>query len=416
MREDLRAVDLGERREPGLTVRGEEVVPRPHRHVPDLDVEVVGRHDAAIEDRRRSGPVGLVVADHGEVDDDDLGAGRLEVGLRLRPQGEHRRPRLDALTGGGADARAGSGIRVLAEVHRGNAETSSGESGCRAFGQRRVRVRAHGGGARDRHPRLRAPEVAAAVGVIGDHDIEHLEQVGHRAGVRHDDVHRGHERPVAAHRDHPARGGVGAEGVVGCRGPAARPRLLAQPERRERCRGRGARAVRRARPERRGEVVRVVRALGAAVQPALHAAVRHRGHVGQPDEDAPGIAQPLDRERIAARDEVGERGGARGDGQPAHHVAVLRRVRDAVERAERRTFAPSAVGLLGLGPRIGVELDERVEAYAVLVICLDAREVGLDQRDRRRRAGLQRRAQIGDRCLDDGYLVLIARPISAAAA
>ena len=106
MREDLRSVDLGERREPRLPVRGQEVVPRPHRHVPDLGVEVVGRHDPAIEDRRRSGPVGLVVADHGEVHDDDLCAGRLEVGLRLRPEGEHRRPRLDALTGGRADAPA----------------------------------------------------------------------------------------------------------------------------------------------------------------------------------------------------------------------------------------------------------------------------------------------------------------------
>ncbi len=288
-----------------------------------------------------------------------------------------------------------------AEIHRRDAEPLARETRRGVVGQRRIRGGAHVGRAGDRHPGLRAPEVAAAVGVVGDHDIEHLEQVGHRAGVRHDDVHRRHERPVAAHRDHAARGRVGAQRVVGCRRPAARPGLLAQPEGRERGRRRGARPVRRARPERGGQVVGVVRALGATVEPALHAAVGHRRHVREADEDASGLAQPLDRERVAAGDEVGERGRARGDGHAADHVAVLRGVRDAVERPERRALAPPTVRRFGLGTRVGVQFDEGVEAYAVAVICLDAREVGLDERDARGGARFERRAQIGDRGLDD---------------
>ena len=214
---------------------------------------------------------------------------------------------------------------------------------------------------RNRHPRLRAPEVAARLGVVGDEHVEHLEQVGHRAGVRDDDVHRRHERPVAAHRDDAPRRRVGAQRVVRRRRAAARPGLLAESEGREARRGRGARAVRRAGAERGRQEVAVVGALGAAVQPPLHPAVRHRRHVREADQHAAGRAQALDRERVARRDEVGERGRARRDRHPAHHEAVLRGVGDAVERPERTALASAQIGCRGLRPRVGIELDHGVE-------------------------------------------------------
>ena len=149
------------------------------------------------------------------------------------------------------------------------------------------------------------------------------------------------------------------------------------PNAAKRRRGRGARAVRRARAEGGGEVVGVVRALGAAVDAALHAAVRHRRHVREADEHRAGGAQPLDRERVALRDEVLERGRPGGGGEPAHEVAVLRGVRDAVERTERLAAGATRIGCRGLGARVGVHDDDRVERGrgAGPVVRLDAREV-----------------------------------------
>ena len=364
-------------------------------------VEVVGRHDAAVEYRRRPRPVGLVVADHGEVDENDLRAGGLEVGLRLPPEIDDGGSGLDALTGRGSDAATGSGIRILSEVHRRDAEPPAPESADSVGGQRGIRLWSHLRRGGDRHPSLRAPEVAPGLRVVGDDEVEHLEQVGHRTGVRHDDVHRGDERPIAAHRDHASRRRVGAQCVVRSRRASRGPGLLAEPERGEARGGRGARSVRRARPECGGEVVGVVGAFGSAVQPALHAAVGHRRHVRQPDQHAAGATQPLDRERIPAGYEIRESGAARGHRHSAHHVAVLRGERDAVERASCCALAAPSVGFLRLRQRVGVELDDRVETDAALVVHPDAAEVGLGQLDARGRARLERGAEVGDGGLDD---------------
>ena len=122
MREDLRALDLGERRKPGLAVRRQEVVPRPHRHVPDLDVEEVRRHDAALEDRRSSR--------RGRPHSCSPRGSRRPRPRRPPPRGLLApAPTGRGLPGGARCAapsrlrcRAGAGIRILPEVHRRDAE------------------------------------------------------------------------------------------------------------------------------------------------------------------------------------------------------------------------------------------------------------------------------------------------------
>ncbi len=92
-----------------------------------------------------------------------------------------------------------------------------------------------------------------------------------------------------------------------------------------------------------------------------------------------------------------------GSGQPAHEVAVLGRVRDAVERAERPPLASTKVGCRGIGERAGIAHDQCVErgGRRRAVIRVDAKEVGVDQVDGGRRARFECGAQLGDGCLDD---------------
>ena len=59
-----------------------------------------------------------------------------------------------------------------------------------------------------------APEITAGHGVVLDEDIEDAEHVRHRPRLRHDDVARGEQRPVAADRQHAPRRRVRAEAVV----------------------------------------------------------------------------------------------------------------------------------------------------------------------------------------------------------
>ncbi len=239
--------------------------------------------------------------------------------------------------------------------------------------------------------------------VVGDDDVEQFEQVGHGAGVRDDHVHGRHERPVAADRDHSPAGRVGTQRVVRRRCPARGPGLLAEAERAEGRRRRRAGAVGGAGAVGAGEPVGAVRALGAAVHAALHAAVRHGRHVGQADEHGSARAQPLDGEGVALGDEVLEGGGAGRGGEPLGEVAVLRGVGDAVQRAER--LAPRAACVGGLRLRAGgrVHHDHRVQSSGRTgpVVGVDPREIGVEQADRGRLALLQRRAQVGDTGLHD---------------
>ena len=242
LREDARAVDAGEGVKVGVAVRREEVLPRPRREVHDLAPQILARDEAAGCERGRVRAVALVVRHDREVDLDDLGARGFEVVASLCPQRDDARPRADASAGRSADADAVRRV-VGVDVHPWDAEAQATHA-CLAR-ERGIRRRSLGGGLRQRDPGLRTPEVAAGLCVGRDDHVEHFEQVGHRPRVRHDDVHRRHEGPVAARRDHTARGCVGAQGAVRGRAASARPRLLAEAERREARRSGGARAVRR---------------------------------------------------------------------------------------------------------------------------------------------------------------------------
>ena len=134
------------------------------------------------------------------------------------------------------------------------------------------------------------------------------------------------------------------------------------------------------------------------------------GMLVRPISTHPACAQPLDRERVALCDEVGERGRTRRDGETLRQERVLRGVRDAVERPERAAFGATEIGCRSLGPRVGIAHDHRVErgVRAGRVVRVDAGEVGLEQLDGGDRAGLECGAELGDRRLDDGNIRLLA--------
>ena len=69
--------------------------------------------------------------------------------------------------GGLAGARIGVGV----DEHARHAEALAGQ-GLGACGQGRVARRAYLGGLGDRHPGLHAPEVAAGIGIVGDHYVD----------------------------------------------------------------------------------------------------------------------------------------------------------------------------------------------------------------------------------------------------
>ncbi len=237
----------------------------------------------------------LVVVHRGEVRLDDLGARRLQVGAERGPQVHH--------AGARDDRQRAVGVGVDVDPWHREAEAGEGQVGQGGEG-RRAHLRRLG----DRNPRLRPPQIPARVGVVGDHHVQDAGEVGHRPGVGHHDVHRGDERPVAAHRDHAARRRVGDEGVVGGGSAPRRPGLFAEAERGEARRRGRARSVGGSGAEGGGEVVGAVGGLGPAVDPALHAAGGHGRHVRQAEDDGAGLAQTGDGERVVAGDEVGEGG------------------------------------------------------------------------------------------------------------
>ena len=239
------------------------------------------------------------------------------------------------------------------------------------------------------------------MGVVGDDDVQDLEHVRHRAGVGHHHVHGGHQRPVAPHGDDPARWRVGAQPVVRRGRAPGGPRLLPEPEARERRRRGRPGAVGGPRSEGRREVVLVVRALGAPVHPALHTPVGHGRHVGQTQQDGPARAQPLDREGVPLRHEVPERRRSRGDREPPRAVAVLRGVRDTVQRAQGLAALAASVRRPRLLEGVGSVHDHGVQADAVTVVCRDAPLVRQDQFLAGHLPRLERSAQLCDRGLHD---------------
>ncbi|MNO96776.1 hypothetical protein D3C76_884620 [compost metagenome] len=305
---------------------------------------------------------------------------------------------MDALPGRAADARglAGAGFRIGVDVHARNAQALASQ-GRGVGGQVLVGSGAHRGDRWNRHPGLQAPQVAAGVGVFGHHHVEHLEQVRHGPGERHDDVHGRRQRPVATHRDHPARRRVGAQAIVGGRATTARPGFFSQAEGGKAGGGGGSGTVRRAGGEGGGEVVGVVRAFCAAVDATLHAAVGHRRHIGLAQADGAGGAQPFDSEGIATGDQVLEGRAAGGCCQPLDQITVLGRVGNAIERAQGLALGAPGIAGLGLLQRLGVAHHDRIERGGRLgrVVGIDPREIGLDQLHGGGLAGFERSAQLG---------------------
>ena len=402
--EDLVAIDIRQPRQFRIAVRIEKIVPGPHRQVEDFRCQKIRADEAAGGDRRAAGPVALVVADGREIDDDHLRTGGLQRPARRLPQGDDRGTRLDPLSGRAADTRLfrRAGVRVGIDIHRRHAKTLAGQR--RGSGERGVGGGTRLRGRRDGNPRLAAPEISARLRVVGNDGVEDFQHVGHGARVRHDDIHGRHQRPVAAHRDDAAARRIGAEPVVGRRRTAARPGFFAEPERREACGRRRARAVGRPRGEGGREIVGIVGGFGPAVDAALHAAIRHRRHVGQAHQHRARRPQPRDGKGIVGGDQIGKGGRARCDGQAAHLVAVLGGIGDAVERPEAFAALAPEIRSARLLEHCRVEDRHGIEGNPMPVEIGDPGEVGGHQGDAAGAAGLQRFAQVADRCFDDLHL------------
>ncbi len=306
---------------------------------------------------------------------------------------------MDALTGWAADARilAGAGVRITVDEHARHAKALAGQ-GAGIDGEVAIAGRADLRGLGQWHPGLQAPEVAGGIGIVRHHHVEHFQQIGHGAGIGHHHVHGRRQRPVAAHRDDPARGGIGAETIVGGRAATAGPGFLGQAEGGEAGRGGGTGAVGRAGGEGRGEVAGVVGAFGAPVNATLHAAVGHGRHVGLAQADGASGAQPFDGEGVALGDQVLERRTAGGGGQPLHQIAVLGGVGDAIQRPQGLTPGAAAVGLGGFGQGIGIAHHHGIERGGAGggVVGIDTGQVGLDQLHRSGLAGFECATQLGD--------------------
>ncbi|MND85745.1 hypothetical protein D3C80_776830 [compost metagenome] len=362
-------------------------------------VEELLGNQAAVEHRRRTRTIAFAIGHQREIDFEYLGAGRFQCLARRFPERDHRRAGVDALPRWPADTRrigrACFGVGV--DVHARNAKALARQRS-RVRGQCRVGGGTYRGDARNRHPGLQAPQVSTCVGIFCDHHVEYFEQVRHGSGEGHDDVHGRGQRPVAAYRDHAARRGVGAQPVVRGRAATTRPGFFRQTESGETCRGGRAGTVRRTGGERGGEVAGVVRALGTAVDAALHPAVGHRRHVGLAQADRPGGTQAFDGERIAIGDQVLEGRAAGSGGEALDQITVLGGVRDAVQRTQHLALGATGVGGLCFGESLGVAHHHRVQCRGRLgaVIGVDSREIGLDQFNRGGLAGFERGAQLGN--------------------
>ena len=150
-----------------------------------------------------------------------------------------------------------------------------------------------------------------------------------------------------------------------------------------------------------GQIIRIVGALGAAIDAALHAAIGHRRHVGQPDQHRARGAQPGSGESVLGGDHALEGRRTGGDRQALGLVRVLGGIGDAVERTKAFAIAAAAIGSLGLLEHVRIEDGHGVERDAVAVVMGDAPQVSADQLNAGDGAFLQRMAQVGDRGFDD---------------
>ncbi len=382
---DLGAIHIGQLVELGIAVGAQEVVERPAGELPQLVVEELRGHDATVEHGRRAGSVPFAVGDQREVHFDHLGAGSFQRLTGLLPERDHGFAGMDALTGRAADTGvfAGAGQFIFVDKHARHAEALALE-GIGLGSQLQIGSRTHFGGFGQLDPGLHAPQITASVGIVGDHYIQHFQQIIHGAGIGHDDVHGRGQGPVAAHRDHAPGRGVGTQAVVGRRAPAARPGLFRQTKGGETGGGGSTGTVGGAGGKGRGQVVSVVGALGTAIDAALHAAIGHGGHIGLAKADGASGAQALDGKGIALGHQILEGRAAGGGGQPLDQIAVLGGVGDAVERPQGFATGAAGIGILRLFQGIGVGHHDGVEAGCCLgaVIGGDPGLIGLDQFDR----------------------------------
>ena len=263
-------------------------------------------------------------------------------------------------------------------------------------------------GRRDRHPILHPPQIAARVRVIRHDDVQHLQHIRHRPRVRHHHIHRRHQGPVAAHRDHPPRRRIGTKPVVGRRCPPRGPRFLRQTKGgKARC-CRTPRSVGRARGKGRGEPIGRIGTFRPPIKPALHATIGHRRHIGQPDQHRPRRPQLGNRKGIIRGHQIGKGGRACGCGKPPHLIAGLGGIGDAVQRPQNRPGLAARVRRTGVSLGRGVQDRYRVQTRPRAVIARDPVQIGAQQPKAGVPPRLQSRAQIGDACLDNRHLVFRA--------
>ena len=125
------------------------------------------------------------------------------------------------------------------------------------------------------------------------------------------------------------------------------------------------------------------------------------GHVRLGQDNGAGRLDPLDEKRVFVRDESLERPRSVGALQANRLEVVLDNGGNAVERAGRTTPRESPIEIGGLLQRIRVDLDDRVQRGALLVVGLDALQVLLDERTARQLSRLHRGVDPGDRRLFD---------------
>ncbi len=133
--------------------------------------------------------------------------------------------------------------------------------------------------------------------------------------------------------------------------------------------------------------------LRVARQDRAHGLVRRErelGHVRLGQDDRSGRLDPLDLERITARDEALEREGAGRALEADRLEVVLDDGRDAVKRSDKPALLRAAVQIVGLRHGVGIDEDDSVDRGSGLVVRLDPLEVLLDESPAGELPGLHR--------------------------
>lgn len=237
------------------------------------------------------------------------------------------------------------------------------------------------------------------LGIVADHAVEELGQIGDGAG------HRSHLRggyrvavphagatDQAGRRAHAGRGGPGGGALE--RGAG----FFAERDGGEVC-GEGAAGT--ARRSADGAVERVGIA-GVAEEGAVGVAAGVFAERGFAEDDGAFLAELGDDEGIEGRAVVGESGDALGGGHTGGVDFIFYEDDDTVHGAgELAGLGKSRVEFVGFGEGGGVEGDDAVDRRALLVVGLDPVQVELHELARGEFAGEDGGLDIGDGGLDD---------------